>query len=98
MDADINSSWLLRGSARSGAVLGSISARIIAEKVDFAEPCSPERTNTGYGPVSRNVASSQATIRAKVLSLETFRQSFSMLIDPPLSGMGMGCIPAARRK
>ena len=33
--------------ARSGAVLGSSSARSTAEKVDLAEPCSPDRTNTG---------------------------------------------------
>jgi hypothetical protein len=45
--AAMNRSRSSRGSARNGAVFGSISARRIAEKVDFAEPCSPESTITG---------------------------------------------------
>ena len=36
-----------RGNALSGAVFGSISDRTIAEKVDLAEPCSPDSTRTG---------------------------------------------------
>jgi hypothetical protein len=34
-------------AARKGAVLGSSNARRIAEKVDFADPCSPDSTMTG---------------------------------------------------
>ena len=45
--AAMNRSRSSRGSARSGAVFGSSSARKIAEKVDFAEPCSPDSTITG---------------------------------------------------
>ena len=38
---------LLAWQARKGAVLGSSSARRIAAKVDFADPCSPVSTSTG---------------------------------------------------
>ena len=45
--AAMNRSRSSRGKARKGAVLGSSSARRIAEKVDFADPCSPDSTITG---------------------------------------------------
>jgi hypothetical protein len=47
----MNRSRSSRGNARNGAVFGSTSARIIAEKVDFADPCSPNNTMTC---ISRN--------------------------------------------
>src|SRR5262249_60272173 len=66
-----------RASARRGAVFGSTKARRIVENVDFALPCSPETATTGYGPVLRNAASSQATVNTKSLSvtLRNFRNA-----------------------
>ena len=78
-------------------MLGSSSARRIAEKVDLADPCSPDKTSTGYGPRLRNAASAQATTRTKSLSDCTLRKDRSISIDPPATGIGKGCIPAARR-
>ena len=45
--AAMNRSRSSRGRARNGAVLGSSNALRIAEKVDFAEPCSPDSTIIG---------------------------------------------------
>src|SRR5262249_20555667 len=86
-----------RGRARKGAVLGSTSARNMAAAVDLAEPCSPERTRTGYGPQLRSAASSQATASTKSLVVRTFKNGRSAEIDPPRAATGKGSIPGARR-
>src|SRR5262249_56237797 len=85
------------GSGRSGGVLGSSRARNKAEKVDFADPCSPDKTRTGYGPQSRKAASSQDTVSTKSASVLTLRKERNFSTEPPDIGIGNGCIPAARR-
>ena len=45
--AAMNRSRSSRGRARNGALLGSITLRRIAVKVDFAVPCSPATQRTG---------------------------------------------------
>ena len=50
-----------RESARTGAALGSINAFSSLERTVFAEPCSPEIADSGYGPRDRKAPSSQAT-------------------------------------
>src|SRR5262249_1214140 len=49
----------------------------IPVRVDLAEPCSPERTRTGYGPQLRSAASSQATASTKSLVVRTFKNGRS---------------------
>jgi len=72
--AAINRSRFSRGSARSGAVIGSTSARRIVENVDLADPCSPESTSTGYGPQWRSAAVNHAIASTKCTSERTFRK------------------------
>src|SRR5262249_3884284 len=62
-----------------------------------AEPCSPERTRTGYGPQLRSAASSQAKASTKSLVVRTFKNGRSAEIDPPRAATGKGSIPGARR-
>src|SRR5262245_51957039 len=45
--AAMNNSRSLRGSARTGAALGSITARRSFERTVFADPCSPAMAKTG---------------------------------------------------
>src|SRR5262245_45115387 len=100
----MNKSRSSRGKARNGAVFGSISARKIAVKVDFAEPCSPERTSSGYGPFPRIAASSQATASTKSESDLTFRNWRNVSIEPgkelatASSRQIVGTSPAARQQ
>src|SRR5262245_31027537 len=94
----MNSSRSSRESARNGAVLGSISARNSAEKVDFADPCSPDRAKTGYGPQSRKAASNHETASTKSASVLTLRNERNVSTEPPDAGPGKAFIPAARRK
>jgi len=67
------------GSARSGAEFGSLKARRTSAVVDFALPCSPFKTSTGYGPVGRKVATSQPKRRFLSASLPMFT-------SPPILG------------
>jgi hypothetical protein len=45
--AAMNNSRSSRGRARTGATLGSISARRSLERTVFADPCSPAMAKTG---------------------------------------------------
>jgi hypothetical protein len=70
----------------------------MAAKVDFADPCSPDRAKTGYGPQSRRAASTQETASTKSLLRFTLRNDRSVSTEPPHAGAGKAFIPAARRK
>src|SRR6516225_5769595 len=64
----------------------------------FRRSVSPESTITGYGPRLRSAASTKATTSTKSASEWTLRKDRSFSTDPPVTGIGKGFIPAARRK
>src|ERR1700680_337314 len=66
----VHPSW---ESARTGAALGSIRALSSLDRTVFADPFSPDIANSGYGPLGRNAANSQATIRTKSFWLDRLR-------------------------
>ena len=66
--AAMNRSRSSRGKARNGAVFGSSNARRIAEKVDFAEPCSPESPGSTRAQSGLVPTSSAATARPRTSS------------------------------
>src|SRR6266540_2130739 len=93
----MNSSRSLRGSARTGATLGSISARKSFESTVLADPCSPAIAKIGYGPPARSAPNNHATTSTKSFSLARFKNGASASIDPPRSGSGSGCMLGLRR-
>ncbi|MFI5461441.1 MAG: hypothetical protein ACHRXM_39070 [Isosphaerales bacterium] len=90
-------SRVLRGSASSGAVCGSINCRATRARVLFVDPCSPWMARTGYGPAGRSAAAIQPISRWKSDStrLTNGRKS---AIEPSRLGTGNGKSPCGRRK
>jgi hypothetical protein len=51
---------------------GSVTVRPL-QQATFADPCSPDKTITGYGPRLRRHASAQATTSTKSASVLTLK-------------------------
>ena len=82
LPAAMNNSRSSRGSARTGATLGSISARRSFDRTVFADPCSPATARTGKGPPARSAPNSHAATSTKSLSLATFKNGASASTGP----------------
>ena len=87
----------LLGGVLTGATDGSVSRRSILSMELLAEPCSPWRMRTGYGPVGRNAATSQARQRIQLSSSPMLINLRRRAIDPSISGRANGSIPFDRR-
>ena len=76
----------LLGNGRKAISWGSIIARSISAKVDFADPCSPETIMGGYGPCGRRACNNQPTSKTKSQSEATLTTERSFSIDPSFEG------------
>src|SRR5260370_34938937 len=91
--AAISKSLSSLGGVRTSANEGSMILRNSFTIVLFADPCSPWRIRIGYGPLGRQVGTSQETQRIQLASSPTVIKFLSMVIEPAGAGAARGGIP-----